>query len=80
MYTDEEYPTRKGWGHSTFSQSLKLAEDGGVKKLLFFHHDPTRSDDELDEIVTRVREDALARGSAVEMEAAAEGIDIKLEK
>jgi len=59
---------------------LKLAEDGGVKKLLFFHHDPTRSDDELDEIVTRVREDALARGSAVEMEAAAEGIDIKLEK
>ena len=80
MYTDEEYPTREGWGHSTFSQSLKLAEDGGVKKLLFFHHDPTRSDDELDEIVTRVREDALARGCAVEMEAAAEGIDIKLEK
>lgn len=79
MYTDDEYAGRVGWGHSTFSQSLKLAEDGGVKKLLFSHHDPTRSDDELDEIVGQIREDALARGCAVELEAAAEGIDIKLE-
>jgi phosphoribosyl 1,2-cyclic phosphodiesterase len=79
MYTDEEYVTRAGWGHSTFTQSLKLAEDGEVKKLLFFHHDPTRSDDELDGIVNRIRDEALARGCAVEMEAAAEGIEIKLE-
>ena len=80
MYTDDEYPNRIGWGHSTFNQSLRLAEDGEVKKLLFFHHDPTRSDDELDEIVNRVRDEALSRGCAVEMEAAAEGIDIPLEK
>ena len=80
MYTDDEYPTLIGWGHSTFNQSLRLAEEGEVKKLLFFHHDPTRSDDELDEIVNRVRDDALSRGCAVEMEAAAEGIDILLEK
>lgn len=80
MYTEEEYPSRLGWGHSTFDQSVKLAEDGEVKKLLFFHHDPTRTDDELDGIVNRVREKALARGCAVEMEAAAEGIEIRLEK
>jgi len=79
MYTDEEYPNRVGWGHSTFTQSLKLAEEGEVKKLLFFHHDPTRSDDELDEIVNRVRDDALARGCTVEMEAAAEGIEYEME-
>ncbi len=79
MYTEEEYPSRVGWGHSTFSQSLKLAEDGEVKKLLFFHHDPTRSDEELDEIVDRIRSEAGARGCTVEMEAAAEGIDITLE-
>ena len=80
MYTDDEYPARIGWGHSTFSQSLRLAEEAEVKKLLFFHHDPNRSDDELDEIVNRIRDDALSRGCAVEIDAAAEGIDIPLEK
>ena len=79
MYTDEEYAGRAGWGHSTFGQSLRLAEDAGVKKLLFFHHDPTRSDDELDTIVSRVRDGALARGCTLELDAAAEGVDLKLE-
>lgn len=74
MYTDEEYPARLGWGHSTFRQSLRLAEEAEVKKLLFFHHDPERSDDEIDEIVSRVGDEALAHGSAVEMAAAAEGL------
>ncbi len=78
MYTDEEYPTRLGWGHSTFSQSLKLAEDAGVKRLLFFHHDPERSDDQLDEIVEGIRADAASRGCTVEFEAAREGIDYAL--
>jgi phosphoribosyl 1,2-cyclic phosphodiesterase len=80
MYTDEEYPSRGGWGHSTFSQSLKLAEEGDVKKLLFFHHDPERSDDEMDVIVNRVRDEALARGCTLDMEAAAEGLDYTLEE
>ena len=79
MYTEEEYPNRRGWGHSTFTQSLRLAEDAGAKKLLLFHHDPTRSDDELDTIVSRLRDDALARGSTVELEAAKEGMDYRLE-
>lgn len=80
MYTDEEYPTRKGWGHSTFRQSLQLAEDGEVKKLLYFHHDPERSDTEIDDIVGRIRDEAAARGSTVEMDAAAEGFDFSLEE
>ncbi len=79
MYTEEEYPIRNGWGHSTFAQSVALAEAGGAKKLLFFHHDPTRFDDELDTIVSRVRDDALARGSTLEMDAATEGMDYSLE-
>jgi phosphoribosyl 1,2-cyclic phosphodiesterase len=79
MYTQEEYQRRAGWGHSTFSQSVRLAEEAGVGQLLFFHHDPTRSDKELDSIVARIRDDALARGSNVEIDAAAEGVDISLE-
>jgi phosphoribosyl 1,2-cyclic phosphodiesterase len=79
MYTDEEYPNRIGWGHSTFSQSVRLAEEVGVRKLLFFHHDPTRTDDDLDGIVARLREDARRRGSALEMDAAIEGSTHRLE-
>jgi ribonuclease BN (tRNA processing enzyme) len=79
MYTDEEYAGRAGWGHSTFTQALRLAEEGGVKRLRFFHHDPTRSDAELDAIVNRVRDGALARGVSLDMSAAAEGVDLKLE-
>ena len=79
MYTEEEYAARDGWGHSTFRQALRLAEEAGVRRLLFFHHDPERSDEELDGIVGRVRDEALARGSTVAMEAAAEGFAFSLD-
>ncbi len=80
MYTQDEYTARAGWGHSTFTQSLRLAEEAGVKRLRFFHHDPTRSDDELDGIVARLRDGALARGSNLELDAASEGADLVLER
>ncbi|NJD18403.1 MAG: hypothetical protein FIA95_03870, partial [Gemmatimonadetes bacterium] len=80
MYTDEEYPRRLGWGHSTFTQSVRLAEEGEVKRLLFFHHDPERTDEELDGIVNRVRDQSLARGCTLPMDAAAEGPDFSLEE
>jgi phosphoribosyl 1,2-cyclic phosphodiesterase len=73
MYTTEEYPARRGWGHSTFEQSVRLARDAGVKRLLFFHHDPTRTDDELHTIVRRAQDDLASRGSDLEVDAATEG-------
>lgn len=76
MYTEEEYEHRSGWGHSTFAQSVRLAEAGGVGRLLFFHHDPTRTDDQLDEIVARAQDDLLARGSKLIVDAATEGVDV----
>jgi len=79
MYTEEEYPSRSGWGHSTFEQSLRLARDGGVKKLLFTHHDPTRTDYELDSLVAKMREDAARTSTGLEVEAAREGVDYRLE-
>jgi phosphoribosyl 1,2-cyclic phosphodiesterase len=50
MFTDEEYCTYKGWGHSTWQKAVELAKAGNVKTPVLFHHDPRRSDDELDEI------------------------------
>lgn len=50
MFTDEEYETYRGWGHSTWQKAVALARDAGVATPVLFHHDPRRSDDELDEI------------------------------
>ncbi len=50
QYTPEEYPSKLGWGHSTYEQGVKIAKAAGVKQLVLFHHDPPRTDEQLDEI------------------------------
>ncbi|WP_240002320.1 MBL fold metallo-hydrolase [Oleisolibacter albus] len=49
-YTDEEYGRRIGWGHSTWQEALRLADAAGVGQVYLFHHDPGRSDGDLDAI------------------------------
>ena len=44
-YTDEEFPARVGWGHSTWQEAIRLGKAAGVKKLAIFHHDPDHTDD-----------------------------------
>jgi len=44
QYTTEEYEPRVGWGHSSMVDALKFAELADVKKMLFFHHDPSHTD------------------------------------
>jgi phosphoribosyl 1,2-cyclic phosphodiesterase len=44
QYTPEEYPTKVGWGHSTWEAGAELARAAGVPQLVLFHHDPGRSD------------------------------------
>jgi phosphoribosyl 1,2-cyclic phosphodiesterase len=49
-YTDEEYPSYVGWGHSTWQEAVRLAKAAAVKRLVLFHHDPEHDDDLLDGI------------------------------
>lgn len=59
MYTDDEYHSPKspkiGWGHSTWQEAVKMAQAAGVKRVVIFHHDPTHSDDFLDQIEREVQ-------------------------
>lgn len=55
-YTDEEYPTRVGWGHSTWPEGVKLCEEAGVGQFVVFHHDPDHDDDFMDGIAKQVAE------------------------
>ncbi len=47
-YTDEEYKTKEGWGHSSIGEVVKLADAANAKKLFLFHHDPDQTDKDID--------------------------------
>lgn len=71
-------PHKHGWGHSLASQACALAAAAGVKQLVLFHHDPDRTDDEVDAIKENSRNWLLQRGSAVQCMAAYEGFAVEL--
>ena len=50
-YTEAELATRPHFGHSCIEYALELAERGGVGRLLLYHHDPGRTDDQVDALV-----------------------------
>jgi phosphoribosyl 1,2-cyclic phosphodiesterase len=78
QYTDEEYPGKRGWGHSTWSEVLEAAQHAGVKRLALFHHEPMHDDDVLDRIVAACHARMKERGMAFECFAAADNLQIIL--
>ncbi len=75
QYTEGEYPSHKGWGHSTFDDAARDAAASGVKRLAITHHDPDHSDDFLDAQLERCR--ALG-GGKFECFAAKDGLRVDL--
>ncbi|HEX4749702.1 MAG TPA: MBL fold metallo-hydrolase [Bryobacteraceae bacterium] len=55
QYTPEEYPNRRGWGHSTWMEAIKVARDCNVKRVILFHHDPGHNDAAVGEIEKEAR-------------------------
>ena len=53
-YTDKELEERIGWGHLSYQQVIDLAKKLKNSKVLIFHHDFFRSDQELEEILSNV--------------------------
>ena len=43
-YTDDEFPAKIGWGHSTWQEGVRLCQAANVKRLAIFHHDPDHED------------------------------------
>ncbi len=58
QFTCQEYKHCVGWGHSSFKQALDFAALAGVSKLKFFHHNPGRTDEE----IQTIEEDLRGRG------------------
>ena len=78
QYTLEEYPQKKGWGHTAAEWAVDYAVAAGAQRLALFHHDPLRSDEALDRLVEICRRRAGAAGSGLQVFAAAEGEEVRL--
>jgi phosphoribosyl 1,2-cyclic phosphodiesterase len=55
QYTPEEYEEHRGWGHSTWLESARVARHAGAQSLVLFHHDPSHSDAVLRRIEAEAR-------------------------
>jgi len=75
-YTSEEYLIKKGWGHGTYESAIKLATLAKAKKLFFTHHEPTRTDEQLEAIYKQLLKEKP--NTAFEIILAKEGHDIIL--
>lgn len=77
QYTPAEFAEKPDWGHSTVGYALRVARLAGARRLCLFHHDPARTDDELDVLVAAARD--ASRGSGIDdVVAAAEGTTLAL--
>jgi phosphoribosyl 1,2-cyclic phosphodiesterase len=78
QYTDEEYPKKVGWGHSTTSYATDIGVLAGVARLALYHHDPTHDDDAVDAIVEAAQRRAAAYGAEIDVFGAAERLTVQL--
>ncbi len=55
-YTDKEFERKKGWGHSTWEEAVRLAQAANVESLAIFHHDPDHEDRFMEQIESKARQ------------------------
>jgi len=59
QYTAEEFAVKKSWGHSTHDYAAWVAAATNARRLVMFHHDPSRCDDDLDTLASDCRARAV---------------------
>ncbi|HVR88351.1 MAG TPA: MBL fold metallo-hydrolase [Candidatus Limnocylindria bacterium] len=70
---------KPGWGHSTISKALEVAQRAKVRRLVLYHHDPDRTDDDLDHIAVETQRTADATaGAGLRVVVAREGLELEV--
>jgi len=54
-YTEDEIDAKKGWGHSTWQDGMRLADAAKIKTFCLFHHAPEHDDETMDRILAEAR-------------------------
>ncbi len=80
QYSPSQLATdRKGWGHSSWKEGVKVAREANVKTLVLFHHDPDSTDRVVDQLLRHAREEfdsvfAASEGMVITLGAANEPV------
>ena len=80
QYDAAEYERHAGWGHGCVDDSVALALAAKVKRLCLFHHDPDHSDKQIDALVQHARQLVTRQRAKLKVDAAREGMTIRLAK
>lgn len=75
QYTDNDWLTKSQWGHCTVKYAVDVAIACKARALALFHHDPARSDAEVDELLAIAARRASPHG--IDVVAAAEGLQLR---
>jgi phosphoribosyl 1,2-cyclic phosphodiesterase/ActR/RegA family two-component response regulator len=77
-YTDKEYAKKIGWGHSSLTSVVEVADKAKVKLLCLHHHDPDQSDDDIDAKLKQAQEILQSHQSTTKCIAPHEGDKITI--
>jgi phosphoribosyl 1,2-cyclic phosphodiesterase len=67
QYSPEQLASdRKGWGHSSWLEGVKIAREAKVRNLILFHHDPDSPDKVVDGFLSAARQEFPATWAATE--------------
>jgi phosphoribosyl 1,2-cyclic phosphodiesterase len=81
QFTPEQLSsTRRGWGHSSWLEGVRVAREVGAKTLVLFHHDPDSTDRMVDSILKQARDEfdsvfAASEGMVITLGGAGEKVE-----
>lgn len=78
QYTDKQYQSKMGWGHTSLSVLFDAAYQARVKRLAVFHHEPDASDRVLDDLYIKHSRSYCAGEHMMEIFWAREGMSLSL--
>jgi len=78
QYTAAEYAAKEGWGHSTVEYVVDAAMAANVRHLALYHHDPNRTDSDVEVLLEGARQRVADAGSKLMISGAAEGSVVSL--
>ena len=78
QYDSTEILSRRGWGHGSVEEVVRLAASSGVGRVFLFHHDPAHDDACLDRMLAEGKSHARQHRSDLVVDAAREGEEILL--
>jgi ribonuclease BN (tRNA processing enzyme) len=77
-FTEEEYRLTRTWGHTVYTDALKLALEAKVKTFGLFHHNQERSDSALEGLLENCRRIIAERGESLKCFALTQQTEIQV--